>query len=207
MLGRMTRAAWLLTIAVVACGHRPPVSSNDDPDGDRITGARDKCPDKPETYNGFEDEDGCPDIPPASACIHRDYMVIVEKLAFATGSSEPSSHELVGVLAATLVGNPQVTRVAVVGAIADGEPETLAKARADAVVAELVRGGVAADRLESHGHAKHAGAVVWFVIRAIDGTAIAPEDDRDPLLPFDRNCARQREQRTREGRAIDCDCL
>ncbi len=34
-----------------------------DRDGDGILDTVDKCPDKPETYNGFEDEDGCPDDP------------------------------------------------------------------------------------------------------------------------------------------------
>ncbi|MCB0326863.1 MAG: OmpA family protein [Bdellovibrionales bacterium] len=32
-----------------------------DKDGDGIEDATDKCPDQPETVNGFEDEDGCPD--------------------------------------------------------------------------------------------------------------------------------------------------
>jgi len=37
----------------------PPV--NDDPDGDGIHGAADKCPNDPEDKDGFQDEDGCPD--------------------------------------------------------------------------------------------------------------------------------------------------
>jgi outer membrane protein OmpA-like peptidoglycan-associated protein len=39
----------------------PPVT---DRDGDGIVDDRDQCPDVPETVNGFEDEDGCPDAPP-----------------------------------------------------------------------------------------------------------------------------------------------
>ncbi len=34
-----------------------------DKDGDGILDTVDKCPTDPETYNGFEDEDGCPDDP------------------------------------------------------------------------------------------------------------------------------------------------
>jgi outer membrane protein OmpA-like peptidoglycan-associated protein len=34
-----------------------------DRDGDGIPDNVDKCPDQPENYNGFEDEDGCPDDP------------------------------------------------------------------------------------------------------------------------------------------------
>ena len=33
-----------------------------DADGDGILDANDKCPDEPEDRDGFEDEDGCPDV-------------------------------------------------------------------------------------------------------------------------------------------------
>ncbi len=39
----------------------PPVT---DRDGDGILDDRDQCPDAPEVFNQFEDEDGCPDAPP-----------------------------------------------------------------------------------------------------------------------------------------------
>jgi OOP family OmpA-OmpF porin len=35
----------------------------EDRDGDGIPDKRDKCPDQPENYNGYQDEDGCPDDP------------------------------------------------------------------------------------------------------------------------------------------------
>jgi hypothetical protein len=35
-----------------------------DPDHDTYIGDEDKCPDQPETWNGFKDEDGCPDEAP-----------------------------------------------------------------------------------------------------------------------------------------------
>jgi len=34
---------------------------NTDPDNDGITGKTDLCPDQPEDFDGFQDEDGCPD--------------------------------------------------------------------------------------------------------------------------------------------------
>ncbi|HEY0255753.1 MAG TPA: hypothetical protein VGC41_29695, partial [Kofleriaceae bacterium] len=42
----------------------PRVAQNDFPDRDNdgIRDDLDKCPDEPETYNGFQDEDGCPDV-------------------------------------------------------------------------------------------------------------------------------------------------
>jgi len=34
----------------------------DDYDGDGIPDATDQCPQRPETENGFQDDDGCPDV-------------------------------------------------------------------------------------------------------------------------------------------------
>jgi hypothetical protein len=34
----------------------------DDYDGDGIADAADRCPTRPETDNGFQDDDGCPDV-------------------------------------------------------------------------------------------------------------------------------------------------
>jgi outer membrane protein OmpA-like peptidoglycan-associated protein len=40
---------------------RLPVARSDDRDGDGIPDDRDRCPDTPEDFDGWEDEDGCPD--------------------------------------------------------------------------------------------------------------------------------------------------
>jgi OOP family OmpA-OmpF porin len=40
----------------------PPASPTSDRDGDGIVDANDKCPERAEDKDGFEDEDGCPDI-------------------------------------------------------------------------------------------------------------------------------------------------
>ncbi|MFI5298100.1 MAG: OmpA family protein [Polyangiales bacterium] len=52
---------------VEKCTDRPVIVSvkpkPGDRDGDGILDPDDKCPDIPETYNGFQDEDGCPDDP------------------------------------------------------------------------------------------------------------------------------------------------
>jgi OOP family OmpA-OmpF porin len=39
-----------------------PAKTEDDPDHDGIVGAADKCPKEPEDKDGFQDEDGCPDL-------------------------------------------------------------------------------------------------------------------------------------------------
>ncbi|HEY0193201.1 MAG TPA: OmpA family protein [Kofleriaceae bacterium] len=40
----------------------PPPPVDNDPDHDGIVGAADKCPNDPEDKDGFQDEDGCPDL-------------------------------------------------------------------------------------------------------------------------------------------------
>jgi hypothetical protein len=40
----------------------PPVAPPADADGDGILDDADKCPDQPETKNGYEDDDGCPEL-------------------------------------------------------------------------------------------------------------------------------------------------
>jgi hypothetical protein len=48
-----------------------PKRTPEDPDGDGIPGTpgfgSDRCPFHPENFNGFEDDDGCPDTPPPTA--------------------------------------------------------------------------------------------------------------------------------------------
>lgn len=43
-----------------------------DPDGDGLKGASDRCPEQPETPNGFEDGDGCPDELPRPKRVDAD---------------------------------------------------------------------------------------------------------------------------------------
>ncbi len=45
------------------CGDTPVIVREGDRDGDGIADAFDQCPEQRETYNGFEDLDGCPDDP------------------------------------------------------------------------------------------------------------------------------------------------
>ena len=86
----MKRLAWVVVLAC-ACGGPPPARSVEieplpsppasagsreppkeerpvvheqraDRDGDGIVDDLDKCPDDPEDHDGFQDEDGCPDL-------------------------------------------------------------------------------------------------------------------------------------------------
>ena len=48
------------TMVLVGVSFSPFI--NNDPDNDGIKGSADMCADEPEDYDGFEDEDGCPDL-------------------------------------------------------------------------------------------------------------------------------------------------
>jgi hypothetical protein len=47
-------------VVLLGCVHMPFLGAADR-DGDGIKDDVDKCPDAPEDFDGFEDEDGCPD--------------------------------------------------------------------------------------------------------------------------------------------------
>jgi hypothetical protein len=55
--------AALSAMSLTACKEEPPPPPPDK-DGDGMIDSTDKCPDKAETKNGFEDNDGCPDEAP-----------------------------------------------------------------------------------------------------------------------------------------------
>ena len=60
ILSKLFITALVALPVLAACEPAPPP----DKDGDGILDDADKCADKPETKNGFEDTDGCPDEKP-----------------------------------------------------------------------------------------------------------------------------------------------
>ena len=120
-----------------------------DSDGDGILDVDDVCPEDPEAYNGLEDLDGCPDR--GQVMISESQLRILEAIFFAEGEAEiaASSRPILDAVAATLRGNPQLTRVEVQGH-ADAREESpwrLSAERAAAVLAALTDRGVEASRL------------------------------------------------------------
>ncbi len=127
-----------------------------DGDGDTIADADDLCPLEPETMNGNEDEDGCPDT--GGVAIGPDEIVIMDKVYFDAGSSQIKavSEPLLDAIAKTLVDNPGILHVQV-AAHADeqglgGYNLKITKERAAAVVAYLVGQGVEPGRLSAAGY-------------------------------------------------------
>jgi OmpA-OmpF porin, OOP family len=127
-----------------------------DNDKDRILDVDDSCPNDPETYNGFEDEDGCPDR--GNVIIEENQIIILEKIYFATDSAEilQRSYPIVDAVAATLIGNPQITLVEVQGHAdergGDDYNIRLTADRAASVVQALGQRGVDLKRLRSAGY-------------------------------------------------------
>jgi len=127
-----------------------------DNDADRILDVDDACPNDPETYNGFEDEDGCPDR--GSVVIEDNSLIILEKIYFETDSAviQSRSYSIIDAVAATLNGNPQITKIEIQGHAdergADDYNLRLTRDRAASVVEAVVQRGVMRNRLRSAGY-------------------------------------------------------
>lgn len=172
-----------------------------DNDGDRIVDACDACPNEPETYNGTCDEDGCPDH--GYVCVEMSRIAIIDYVFFARGSAEIGARNepLLDALVQTMLGNPQITLVAVVGSAEPRERrrEALAHARAEAVRTALVARGVPSDRLVAEVSLEPSNPArgepetwrrVTFSIRAIDGEAY--DQDAMPETPPGGGCGAPR---------------
>jgi len=137
-----------------AIGPEDPAAPNDvDTDGDGIPDRCDDCPDDPENFNSCMDWDGCHEhCYPTGISGEVGFFDTVD---FEVGSAEPRGTEttLLESFAATLLGNPQVERVACVGRASTTETRghALSERRARAVCAALEDHGIAPERLEARG--------------------------------------------------------
>lgn len=125
-----------------------------DRDGDGILDQDDKCPAEPETFNGIDDADGCPDR--GRVMISESRLEILDKIYFRHNSSEiqAPSQPILDALAATLSGNPQLTQVEIQGhaCAPEGRARELGERRAAGVREQLIRRGVAGHRLTARGY-------------------------------------------------------
>lgn len=126
-------------------------ASPPDRDGDRVADLVDRCPEAPETYNGTDDEDGCPDR--GSVVLEESQLRILNTISFAPRSSELDARQtpVLEAVARTIAGNPQLLVIEIEGHASDDEPSPwpLSAERASAVRARLVALGVSADRLRT----------------------------------------------------------
>jgi cysteine-rich repeat protein len=141
-----------------------------DRDGDGIPDNLDKCPDKPEDFNGVEDEDGCPDAydrdkdrvtdtpPPYQPETLEDVVTMPAPIEFKfdTAIMLPGAEVYLHRVLEILKKHPDVLKIEVQGhTSSEGGPEynmRLSNARARAVYDWLVEHGIAADRLVPRGY-------------------------------------------------------
>jgi outer membrane protein OmpA-like peptidoglycan-associated protein len=125
----------------------------DDNDGDGLTNTEDSCIDDPETRNGFEDGDGCPDeVPPELS----DLAGIMEGIQFDTDKDTIKGESKSNLDNAVAVMKKYPTiRVRVVGHTDNqgGYKHNLdlSKRRAEAVERYMTDAGIDTDRIETAG--------------------------------------------------------
>jgi OOP family OmpA-OmpF porin len=124
-----------------------------DPDKDGVPADKDKCPKEPETANGFQDDDGCPDEVPEAV---KRFTGVIKGIEFNFGQAtiRPDSRPLLDKAVETLVAYPDV-RMKITGHTDDvGARERnvdLSQRRADEVKKYFVSKGVDAARITTHG--------------------------------------------------------
>jgi outer membrane protein OmpA-like peptidoglycan-associated protein len=129
-----------------------------DSDGDGYVDRLDKCPFDPETWNGVDDEDGCPDQPAALAALVGDRIVLFEPVRFERDGSvvDKRSYTLLAVVARIVNLHAEILKLRVEGHMDNKMPALegleLSRARAAAVRRWLVEvGHVDARRLTAEG--------------------------------------------------------
>lgn len=140
-------------VAPDGCPPLEPEPKPVDKDGDGFLDKDDKCVEEPETVNGFEDEDGCPDELPKEV---EAFSGVVKGILFATGKSDirSKSFKILNNAVAIFKKYPSI-RIEIQGHTDDRGKESynqkLSKARAEAVREYLVAHGIDESRITSKG--------------------------------------------------------
>lgn len=166
-----------------------------DSDGDTIIDDIDQCPYEPETFNGYQDEDGCPDSDPdAKVELAEGKINIKEQVFFETSKAviKSESFDLLNQVAQLLIDNPHIGNVTVEGHTdSRGKYKLnmkLSQDRADSVMRYLVERGVDANHLNAIGYGpdrpietndtkegRAKNRRVEFVVLGLPDTAQTPE--------------------------------
>ena len=121
----------------------------------KIVDKDDKCINEPETYNGVDDTDGCPDY--KLITIVDDKIVLSQKIFFAKGKTVvlPKSFPLLNEVAQALKDKNKIT-VRIEGHTSnegsDASNLKLSQGRANAVRQYLIDQGIDGARMESKGY-------------------------------------------------------
>lgn len=131
-----------------------------DSDRDGLVDAQDKCIDDPETVNGIDDQDGCPDASPARLDAERKEIVITEQVFFDLDQAtiKPESYRVLDAVASILRQYPDVKSLEIQGHTDDQGNDAhnlkLSQARAEAVRTYVSGVGIDPGRLGAKGYGK-----------------------------------------------------
>jgi len=134
---------------------------DEDLDNDGVLNGSDGCPMEKETVNGFEDEDGCPDIKPEMKLQHieikKNEIIVKSKIFFSLNKDvvDKKSFSTLDEVVAILNTNPEISMI--IEGHTDSQGDRLlnidlSQRRADSVMKYLVDKGVSADRLVAKGY-------------------------------------------------------
>ena len=124
-----------------------------DSDGDGILDRDDQCPNEPETFNGFQDTDGCPDEIPDEVA---RFTGVIRGINFDTNRAtvKKDSHRVLDEAVEVLQKHPSI-RIEIVGhtdSTGDAERNLeLSRERATAVREYLIEKGIDGDRIVARG--------------------------------------------------------
>jgi outer membrane protein OmpA-like peptidoglycan-associated protein len=155
-----------------------------DTDGDGIPDRDDRCPTDPETPNGYQDDDGCPDLAPRPPASDNDVGRIVERIGFPYDSDElkPTSYPMLDAIAVVFKMQPrQFPLIALEGHAADNEhtPMRLSLSRASTVRLALIARGVDPGRLLARASGANAPScterneICWSRERTVEFVTLA----------------------------------
>ncbi len=124
-----------------------------DADGDGIPDDKDKCPKEPETRNGFEDQDGCPDTVPEAV---KKFTGVVQGIYFdvAKATIRAQSSPVLGKAAKVFAQFPSVNIEISGHTSSEGDEafnQQLSVDRAQAVKDWLIKAGTPAERITIRG--------------------------------------------------------
>ncbi|HSW59615.1 MAG TPA: OmpA family protein [bacterium] len=131
-----------------------------DIDGDGILNELDSCPLEKETFNEFEDEDGCPDIKPQKEMKHievkKNEIVVKSKIFFALNKDiiQTRSFSTLDEVVEILNSNPEISMI--IEGHTDSQGNRIAnidlsQRRADSVMKYIVSKGISSERLTAKG--------------------------------------------------------
>lgn len=134
-------------------GVRPDGCPIRDTDHDGVFDDKDKCINEPETKNGFEDADGCPDKVPDAV---KKFAGVVQGIYFQRAKAviQPQSKRVLSNAVKVLQDYPSISLEISGHTSSEGDPtvnQQLSQDRADAVKSWLVEQGVDGNRLKTRG--------------------------------------------------------